>query len=93
MLHALFLLGFILIAGGLATHVPLAALAGVLLVVAWSMADHHAVLEILRARSTPTAVLAATFVLTVFANLLAGIAAGILLHVALARLRAGGLKA
>jgi SulP family sulfate permease len=38
MLHALFLLLFMLVAAPLAAHIPLAALAGVLAVVAWNMA-------------------------------------------------------
>jgi SulP family sulfate permease len=41
MLHALFLLLFMLVAAPLAAHIPLAALAGVLAVVAWNMAEKH----------------------------------------------------
>ena len=39
MLHALFLLLFMLVAAPLAAYIPLAALAGVLAVVAWNMAE------------------------------------------------------
>src|SRR3546814_8348867 len=39
MLHSVFLLLFMLAAAPLAAHIPLAALAGVLVVVAWNMAD------------------------------------------------------
>ena len=39
MLHALFLLLFMLVAAPLAAYIPLAALAGVLVVVAWNMAE------------------------------------------------------
>lgn len=39
--HALTLLGILLVAAPLAVHVPLAALAGILLVVAWNMAEWH----------------------------------------------------
>ena len=40
-LHAAFLLFFILVAAPLASYVPLAALAGVLLVVCWNMTEKH----------------------------------------------------
>jgi SulP family sulfate permease len=50
MLHALFLLAFMMLAAPLAAYVPLAALAGVLAVVAWNMAERHEVIAILRAR-------------------------------------------
>ena len=39
MLHSAFLLIFMLVAGSLASYVPLAALAGVLIVVCWNMAE------------------------------------------------------
>ncbi|MDX5350177.1 MAG: sodium-independent anion transporter, partial [Paracoccaceae bacterium] len=41
MLHALFILVFLLVAAPLAAYIPLAALAGVLAVVAWGMAERH----------------------------------------------------
>jgi SulP family sulfate permease len=82
MLHAAYLLAFILLAGGLTAHVPLAALGAVLAIVAWNMADRHQVrATLMRSRSAAT-VLLATLGLTVFVNLLAGIAAGIVLHLA-----------
>ena len=41
MLHSVFLLLFMLIAAPLASYIPLAALAAVLVVVAWNMAEKH----------------------------------------------------
>jgi sulfate permease, SulP family len=94
MLHAAYLLAFMLVAGGLAAKVPLAALGGLLAVVAWNMADRAAVLAILRGGGRGAAlVLAVTFALTVAVNLLAGIAAGIALHALLAWRDGGGFKA
>jgi sulfate permease, SulP family len=87
MLHAVYLLAFLMVAGGLAAHVPLAALGAVLAVVAWNMADRRALETIVRRSWKDAAVLGVTFVLTVFVNLLVGIAAGIALHLALARVR------
>jgi len=78
MMHAGFLLVFMLIAAPLASFIPLAALAGVLVVVSWNMAEKHEFLVQLRAWRGAT-VLLATFVLTLLVNLTAGIVAGCLL--------------
>ncbi|MBP6597543.1 MAG: sodium-independent anion transporter, partial [Arenimonas sp.] len=70
MLHALFLLAFVLWAAGLASYVPMPALAGVLVVVAWNMSEHGHFRHTLR--SAPMAdrlVLVLTFLLTVFVDL------------------------
>jgi SulP family sulfate permease len=93
MLHAVYLLVFLAAAGGLAAHVPLAALGGVLAVVAWTMADRHAVAATLQGPRGDAVALAATFLLTVFVNLLAGLAAGIAVSLLLRRLGGGGLRA
>lgn len=76
MLHALFLLGFMLLAAPLAAYIPVAALAAVLAVVAWNMAERHAVLTLLRASRGDAAVLAVTFLLVLFRDLTEGILAG-----------------
>jgi sulfate permease, SulP family len=78
MLHSVFLLVFMLVAAPLARFIPLAALAGVLVVVCWNMAEKREFLNLLhdwRAAS----VLIATFGLTLVENLTAGIIAGCLL--------------
>ncbi len=75
MLHAGFLLLFMLIAAPLAGYIPLAALAGVLAVVAWNMAEKHAVAILLRSRGDAV-VLLATFLLTIFRDLTTGIVVG-----------------
>ena len=61
MAHALFLLLFILVAAPLACYIPLAALAGVLAVVAWNMVESDAFATLLRASRGDAAVLLATF--------------------------------
>ncbi|TAJ25222.1 MAG: sodium-independent anion transporter, partial [Reyranella sp.] len=48
MLHSVFLLAFMLVAAPLAAYIPLAALAGVLAVVAWNMAEKHEFVTLLR---------------------------------------------
>jgi SulP family sulfate permease len=76
MLHSLFPLGFMLVASPLASYIPLAALAGVLAVVAWNMAEKHEFATLLRASSGDAVVLLATFLLVVFRDLTEGILVG-----------------
>ncbi|MCR5880682.1 SulP family inorganic anion transporter [Phenylobacterium sp. J367] len=76
-LHAVFLLGFMLLAAPLAGFIPLAALAGVLLVVCWTMAEKAEFLRLLRDWRTATVVLI-TFGVTVAHDLTLGIVAGCL---------------
>jgi len=86
MLHALFLLAFMAIAAPLAGYIPLAALAGLLLVVCWSMAEKAEFARLLGA--WPTAlVLLATFGATLVLDLTAGIVLGCCAAAALALLR------
>lgn len=92
-LHAAYLLAFLMVAGGLTAHVPLAALGGVLAIVAWNMADRAAMAAIMRGSRGEAAVLVVTLGLTVVMNLLAGIAAGIALHWLFRRYAAPALKA
>ena len=76
MLHALFLLLFMLLAAPLASYIPLAALAGVLTVVAWNMAEKEEFAVLLRVSRGDAVVLLATFLLTVFRDLSEGIVVG-----------------
>jgi sulfate permease, SulP family len=76
MLHALFLLAFVLFAAPLAAYVPLAALAGVLATVAWNMAEKQSFATLLRGSRADAVVLLATFGLTLFRNLTEGIVVG-----------------
>ncbi len=79
MLHAVFLLVFLMLAGNLMGYVPLAVLAAVLVVVAWSMAEKREFLSLLKASRGDAIVLLAAFLLTVFVDLTAGIGVGIVL--------------
>jgi SulP family sulfate permease len=76
MLHAVFLLGFLLSAAPLAAFIPLAALAGVLATVAWNMIEKPAIAVLLRSGWGDAAVLSATFLLTVFRDLTEAIVVG-----------------
>lgn len=79
MLHAIYILLFLLIAAPLAAYVPLAALGGVLVVVAWNMADRAEFANLLRASWGDATVLMATFLLTIFEDLTIAIAVGVTL--------------
>ena len=83
MLHAVFLLVFLVVAAPLANQIPLAALAGVLVVVAWNMAEKHEFWSLLRASRGDAVVLLATFLLTIFRDLTEGIVVGFVLGAAL----------
>ena len=76
MFHALILLAFMAIAAPLASAIPLAALAGVLAVVAWNMAEKHEFWILLRASRGDAVVLLVTFLLVVFRDLTEGILVG-----------------
>ena len=76
MLHAVFLLLFIVLAAPLASHIPLAALAGILVTVAWNMAEKHEFVTLLKSSRGDAVVLLATFLLTVFRDLTEGIIVG-----------------
>lgn len=76
MLHAVFLLLLMLVAAPLASYVPLAALAAVLAVVAWNMAERHQFAALVRASRGDAAVVLATFLLVVFRDLTEGILVG-----------------
>ncbi|KQX18524.1 MULTISPECIES: SulP family inorganic anion transporter [unclassified Sphingomonas] len=76
MFHALFLLLMMLVAAPLASYIPLAALAAVLAMVCWNMAEKHEVATLLRASRGDAVVLAATFLLVVFRDLTEGILVG-----------------
>jgi sulfate permease, SulP family len=87
-MHAGFLLLFMLIAAPLARFVPLSALAGVLVVVCWNMAEKKEFRRLLGDWPS-AAVLIATFALILLKDLTTGIVAGCALAALFAVLRRG----
>jgi SulP family sulfate permease len=79
MLHALYILLFMLLAAPLASFIPLAALGGVLAIVAWNMAEKEEFGALLRSSWGDATVLLATFLLTIFTDLTIAIATGVTL--------------
>ena len=91
MMHSVFLLLFMMLAAPLASYVPLAALAGVLAIVAWNMAEKYEFLTLLRSSRGDAVVLLATFLLTVFRDLTEGIVVGFALGAVLFIKRMAGV--
>ena len=78
-LHAAFILLFLLVAAPLAGYIPLAALSAILMVVAWNMAERHEFIRLLRISWGDALVLVITFLLVVFVELSTGIVVGVVL--------------
>lgn len=79
MMHAFWLFIFMLLLAPLIVKVPLAALAAILMVVAWNMSELKHIREIMHAPRTDRIVLIVTFLLTVLVDLNFAIQAGIAL--------------
>ena len=79
MFHSLYLLAFLMIAAPLVGYIPLAALAGVLIVVAWHMTEKDAFRTLIVGSRGDAVVLLATFLLTIFVDLITGIGVGVVL--------------
>lgn len=79
MVHALSILLFMLFAADLMAFVPMAALAAILLVVAWGMSEFDRFVALLRFSNSDRAVLVLTFLLTVLVDLTVAIGVGVTL--------------
>jgi sulfate permease, SulP family len=74
--HALTLAMVLLVAAPLARHIPLAVLAGILMIVAVNMGEWHEIPELLRLTKTDITVWIVTFMLTVFTDLTTAVGVG-----------------
>lgn len=79
MMHAVYVLLFMLVAAPLAADIPLASLGAVLAVVAWNMAEKKEFWGLMRTSWGDATVLLATFLLTIFEDLTIAIAVGVTL--------------
>lgn len=78
--HSLTLLVILLLLAPLAVHIPLAALAAILFVVAWNMSEaKHFIKMVRRAPHADVAILLITFTLTIFADLVVAVNIGVIL--------------
>ena len=79
MVHALTLLVILLVAAPLAASVPMAVLAGILLVVAFNMGEWHEIPALWKQRWADPLVWLATFTLTILADLTVAVEVGMIL--------------
>ncbi len=79
MVHAVTLLIIVLFFGRWAALIPIAALGGILLYVAWSMSEWRAFMGMFRAPRGDLIVMLATFLLTIFIDLTVAIQVGVVL--------------
>ena len=77
--HCGYLLIFLVVAAPLVGFIPLASLGAVLAVVAWNMAEKEEFWSLLRSSRGDAVVLLSTFLLTIFVDLVTGIAVGVVL--------------
>jgi SulP family sulfate permease len=78
-IHALTLLCILLFAAPLVSYVPMAALAGILMVVAYNMGEWREIPQLLKLTKTDISIWLVTFALTVFADLTVAVEAGMIL--------------
>ncbi len=79
MIHSLTLLCILLFAAPLVRFVPMAVLAGILMVVAYNMGEWREIPQLLKLTKTDISVWLVTFLLTVFADLTVAVEAGMIL--------------
>ena len=79
MIHSLTLLSVLLFAAPLASYIPMSALAGILMIVAYNMGEWREIPQLLRLTKTDISVWLVTFGLTVFADLTVAVEAGMIL--------------
>lgn len=77
--HSITLLLIILFFAPYAKHIPLAALAAILMTVAYQMSEPHHFLRLFKAPPADVAVLLTTFLLTIFFDLTMAVGAGVVL--------------
>ena len=78
-IHALTLVCVLMFAAPLARYIPMAALAGILMVVAYNMGEWQEIPQLLKLTKTDISIWLVTFALTVFADLTVAVEAGMIL--------------
>src|SRR5438132_1927464 len=79
MIHSLTLLCVLLFAAPLASYIPMAALAGILMIVAYNMGEWREIPQLLRLTKTDISIWLVTFALTVFSDLTVSVEVGMIL--------------
>ncbi|RKN86834.1 SulP family inorganic anion transporter [Paenibacillus ginsengarvi] len=79
MVHSAVVLLILLLFAPYASHIPLAGMAPILMVVAWNMSERRKFIHVAKTKSTDSIVLTATFLLTVLTDLTTAVEIGLLL--------------
>ncbi len=79
MIHAATLLCILLFAAPLVSYVPMSALAGILMIVAYNMGEWREIPQLLKLTKTDISIWLVTFALTVFADLTVAVETGMIL--------------
>lgn len=82
-IHGVMVLLILVLFAPLASQIPLASMAPILMVVAWNMSERKVFLHVLKTKTEDSLVLVVTFLLTVFLNLTVAVEVGLLLAVIL----------
>lgn len=82
-IHGIMVLLVLVLFAPLASKIPLASMAPILMVVAWNMSERKVFLHVLKTKTEDSLVLVVTFLLTVFINLTVAVEIGLLLAVIL----------
>jgi SulP family sulfate permease len=77
MIHAIFVLLVLVFLAPLAVHIPLASMAPILMLVAWNMSERKQFKYVLKAKTTDSIVLCATFLCTVLTDITIGVVVGL----------------
>lgn len=83
MIHALVVLLILYLFAPYASHIPLASIAPILMIVAWNMCGYKEFLHVLRTKSADSVVLVITFLLTVLLDLTIAVGFGLVLAIIL----------
>ncbi len=90
-IHGFVVLIVLLVFAPYASHIPLASMAPILMVVAWNMSERKSFAHVLQTKSSDSFILVTTFLLTVFANLTVAVEVGLVLAAILFVKRMSGL--
>jgi SulP family sulfate permease len=82
-IHGLFVFLILILFAPYASHIPLASMAPILMIVAWNMSERKEFAHVLRAKTSDSIVLLITFLLTVFTSLTTAVEVGLILAIVL----------
>ncbi|MEH7451171.1 SulP family inorganic anion transporter [Gottfriedia acidiceleris] len=82
-IHGVIVLIILLLFAPLASQIPLASMAPILMLVAWNMSERKEFIHILKTKSSDSIILILTFLLTIFLNLTTAVEVGLIIAVIL----------